>query len=379
MVARSFWIDQIDNLWRKRSLVWLSGVRRVGKTFLGKSLPGVCYFDCELPSVRRLLEDPESFLEDHRGSRIVLDEVHRLNNPSELLKIAADYFQDIKIVAIGSSTLGASARFRDTLAGRKAELRLTPMISADENCFGRRSLTQRLLRGGMPPFFMAEELPERDFQEWMDAYWARDIQELFRLERRYSFLRFMELIFTQSGGMFEATRFAAPCEVSQTTIGHYLNILDSTYLVNIIRPFSTHKPTEIVSAPKIYAFDTGFVSYYKGWNELRNEDKGLLWEHYVLNELQGRLQLRDISYWRDKRNHEIDIVIKSRARSPTAIECKWSPDNFDFKNLKAFRHHYPEGDNFVVSPGINTGYTRGYGILKVYFLNLESLINTCSA
>jgi hypothetical protein len=47
--------------------------------------------------------------------------------------------------------------------------------------------------GGLPPFFLTSSLPEREFQEWMDAYWAKDIQELFRLERRYSFLRFTEL------------------------------------------------------------------------------------------------------------------------------------------------------------------------------------------
>jgi len=40
------------------------------------------------------------------------------------------------------------------------------------------NLKHRLLRGGLPPFFLAEDLEERDFQEWIDAYWAKDIQEL---------------------------------------------------------------------------------------------------------------------------------------------------------------------------------------------------------
>jgi len=50
-----------------------------------------------------------------------LDEVHRLDNPSELLKIAADHYPDLKIIATGSSTLGASDRFKDTLTGRKSD------------------------------------------------------------------------------------------------------------------------------------------------------------------------------------------------------------------------------------------------------------------
>lgn len=53
------------------------------------------------------MEDPQSFLDDLRAHKIVLDEVHRLDNPSEILKIAADHYPDIKILATGSSTLRA--------------------------------------------------------------------------------------------------------------------------------------------------------------------------------------------------------------------------------------------------------------------------------
>src|SRR5438874_27604 len=85
----------------------------------------------------------------------------------------------------------AAARFRDTLAGRKEEVWLTPMIAADAADFGRPDLAHRLLRGGLPPFFLADRLPEREFQEWVDAYWAKDILELFRLERRHAFQRLL--------------------------------------------------------------------------------------------------------------------------------------------------------------------------------------------
>src|SRR6476469_211746 len=119
MVQRSFWVDAIEAAWQRRSVLWLAGVRRAGKTVLCRSLDDVEYYDCELPRARRALEDPESFLRETRGRRIVLDEVHRLGNPSELLKIAADPFPETRIIATGSSTLDASAKFRDTLTGRR--------------------------------------------------------------------------------------------------------------------------------------------------------------------------------------------------------------------------------------------------------------------
>jgi len=84
MVHRRFWLKLLERAWKERSVVWLAGVRRVGKTCLCQDLPEVEYFDCELPRVRRMMLDPESFLDGLRGKRIVLDEIHRLQNPSRI-------------------------------------------------------------------------------------------------------------------------------------------------------------------------------------------------------------------------------------------------------------------------------------------------------
>jgi predicted AAA+ superfamily ATPase len=375
MVARRFWIEMIEAAWERRSVLWLAGVRRAGKTFLCRSLNDVEYFDCELPRTRRLLDDPEEFLRDTHGRRIVLDEIHRLGNPSELLKIAADHFPETRIVATGSSTLDASAKFGDTLTGRRETVWLTPMIAADLDAFGREDLPHRLLHGGLPPHFLAGEVPERDFQDWIDSYWAKDVQELFRLERRWSFQRFLELLFAQSGGMFEATRFAAPCEVSRQTISNYLAALETTFVVHVVRPFSTRRATEIVAAPKVYGFDTGFVCHHRGWDTLRADDMGDLWEHFVLNEIQGRLQHRSVRFWRNKRGAEVDFVLPRRGDAgPVAIECKWKAESFDPGALSAFRRNYPEGPNFVVATDVDAPYRRTQANLDIAYLSLEQLI-----
>ncbi len=374
MRIRHFWTDALQRAWQRRSVVWLSGVRRSGKTMLSQSLAGAEYFDCELPRVRRELADPEALLAALRGKTVVFDEIHRLGDPAQLLKIAADHFPGIRVLATGSSTLGASRKFRDTLAGRKAEVWMTPMMTADLTDFAAPDLKHRFLHGGLPPFFLAKAFPERDFQEWTDAYWARDVQELFRLERRHSFQRFAELLFVQSGGMFEATRFARDCEVSRTTIVNYLAVLEATYVAHVLRPFSSRKTTEIVSAPKVYAFDSGFVCHARGWSALREDDLGVLWEHFVLNELHARLQSRDIGYWRDKRQHEVDFVIKRRGKPPAAIECKWSAEGFDARNLAAFRQIHRTGENFVVSRNNQRAYRRTLSGCDVQFVDLKELI-----
>ena len=374
MVRRKHWIKTIEDLWAARSVVWLAGVRRAGKTVLCQSLPDIEYLDCELPSTRRALEDPEGFLRDVERRRVVLDEIHRLPNPSELLKIAADYHPGTKIIATGSSSLGASRRFRDTLTDRKRGLWLTPMLMQDEQEFGSRGLDHRFRFGGLPPFYLAEAAPEDGFQDWIDSYWAKDVQELFQVGRRWSFMRFVELTFAQSGGMFEATRFAAACEVSRTTIANYLQILEDTLVVQVIRPYSTRRATEIVAAPKVYGFDTGFVCLFKGWEGLRDEDRGALWEHYVLNEYLGRRQRRDLHYWRDKRGHEVDFVTLRRGK-PIAIECKWRADGFDPRNFRAFRRAYPQGENYVVTSDTERSYTRSDGDVRYRFVGLAELVH----
>ena len=374
MVTRQYWLGRLRDAWRRRSVVWLMGARRSGKTVLSQSVAEAEYFDCELPSVRRMLRDSEAFFGERRGGAVILDEIHRLDDPSEVLKIAADHFPGTKVLATGSSSLGASARFRDTLAGRKAEVLLTPMNHADLAAFGRFDLKHRLRNGGLPSFFLEHGFPERDFEEWIDSYWARDIQELFRLERRHSFQKLLELLMVQSGGIFEASSLAAPCEASRPTVQNYLVALEATFVVTVVRPWHTSRAAEIVAAPKVYGFDTGFVGALRDWQRLRPDDLGSLWEHYVLNEIRSLRPRLSPQHWRDKQKHEVEFVLRGAAGSPpVTLEAKWSAEAFDPSNLRVFRRHYPDGANYVVAQDVRRRYTRNYGDLQVHFAGIEAL------
>ena len=150
-------------------------------------------------------------------------------------------------------------------------------------------LPHRLLFGGLPPFFMAEELPEAAFEEWFVSYWAKDVQELFHIEKRRSFIKLAQMIMAQSGSIFEASKFASTCELSPNSVRNYLAILEETYVVYIVRPFSTRAQSEIVKAPRVYGFDTGFVCYARGWIDLRPEDR--FWNPYFAGLMLGLVLL----------------------------------------------------------------------------------------
>ncbi|MDZ4677624.1 MAG: DUF4143 domain-containing protein [Oligoflexia bacterium] len=370
---RKHWLQKIENAWKEKSIVWLRGVRRSGKTTLCKSIPGVELFDCELPRVRRSLEDPESFFSNLMSKTIALDEIHRLDNPSEVLKIAADYFPKLRVIATGSSTLGAHKKFKDTLTDRKREVWLTPMNSKDLDIFDHIKTNDRLLKGGLPGFSLKPEYQESDFKDWVDSFWAKDVQSQFSIRKSDSFLKFFELLALQSGGLFEAQSFAAPCGVSHNTINSFVNVLELTNVALRLRPYSKNKNREITSASKIFFFDTGFISYFHGWTELHSRDLGYLWEHLALNELLYTHDIRDIHHWRDKAKNEIDFVIKTRGKEPIAIECKWKAENFNPKCLYHFRSYHPGTKNYVVAEDVSKPYVKKIGEHKVTFVGLSQL------
>ena len=381
IIQRPYWHQLIHQAWQQRSIIWLMGIRRVGKTSLCRSIENIIYFDCENPRTRQQMIDPQAFLDHHRQQIIALDEIHRLDNPSELLKIAADYYPDIKIIATGSSTLGTTAKFKDTLTGRKTQIWLTPLRLNEGALFGNPNLEHRFLFGGLPPFFAQQTSSDTPFHEWVDGYWAKDIEDIFSVGKRQSFQKFTELLLANSGGLFEASRYTVPCEISRTTVAHYLHVLSETFVVHIVKPFSSHKATEIISAPKVYGFDTGFVTFFKGRGELRNEDLGYMWEHCVLNDLYAHLQRRSVNYWRDKSDHEIDFVLYNRSdESATAIECKYSVPNDEgalkkiARNIAAFRYNYPKGKNFIVVHTIDSSFVRRINDIECIFVSIQTLI-----
>ena len=365
MIKRPFWLKRIEDSWKKRPIVWLAGVRRVGKTTLTRMLPDILYLNCDLPSVADRFADPEFVFQSAPESVIVLDEIHRLADPSRILKIAADAFPKIRILATGSSTLAATKKFRDTLSGRKTILRLPPVLWMEcREEFGISDLDRRLLHGGLPEFLLSPTKDDSLYAEWMDSFYARDIQELFAVRQRTGFLSLLRLMMRQSGGLADYTVLSRECDLSRATVKAYLEAMSAACAVIAVPPYHGGGRRELVRRPKIYGFDTGFVSFIRGWKDIREEDRGLLWEHLVLDILREAVGPDDVFYWRDKSGAEIDFVVR-RGETVDAIECKINPGRFSPRSLAAFRSIYPKGRNFVVGPGIVNSHVRKAGELEI--------------
>ncbi len=366
MIERPFWRQRIEEAWREAPIAWLSGVRRVGKTTLAESLGAdrIYYVNCDLPTVEDMVSDPQVFFRSCVKPVVVFDEIHQLRDPTRLLKIGADVFPKLKILATGSSTLAASKKFRDTLTGRKRLVHLTPVLWDELSAFGA-TLPQRLFHGGLPQTLLAESKSPAFYREWMDSFFARDIQRLFGFRDLNRFNALFEYLLRQSGGQFEVTRTATAMGITRATVESHLSALEITHAVTLVRPFHGGGQNEIVKQPKVYGFDTGFVSFARGWDPLRPEDFGALWEHLVLESLQAYFPDEPVRYWRDKPGREVDFVIASRRDEVDAIECKWDPRAFDSSALRLFRSYYPKGRNYLLTPSGDPAYHKRYGDLEV--------------
>ena len=366
MIPRPFWQRRLDEAWREAPIIWLCGVRRAGKTTLAESLGAerVFYVNCDLPSVEDMVRDPQLFFRSCVKPVVVFDEIHQLRDPTRLLKIGADAFPKLRILATGSSTLAASRKFRDTLTGRKRAVHLLPVTWDELPAFGV-PLSKRLLQGGLPAALLADAKRPGLYREWMDSFFARDIQRLFGFRDVDRFNALFELLLRQSGGQFEMTKAASAVGITRPTVESHLRALEITHGITVLRPFHGGGQNEIVKQPKLYAFDTGFVSFARGWDPLRSADLGWLWEHLVLEHLQAHFPDTPPRYWRDKQGREVDFVLSHRRDAVDAIECKWDANAFDHSALKLFREYYPQGHNYLVTPSADPAYDRRYGQLEV--------------
>ena len=194
------------------------------------------------------------------------------------------------------------------------------------------------------------------FSEWLDSFFARDILELFNVGNRGGFLKLFRLLLRQSGAQVDYTQLAKLSELSRVTVKTYIDSLQVTNAIHLLPPFSGGGKREIVSRPKCYGFDTGFVCHEKGWNTIRSVDRGILWEHLVLDTLLSHFNESVVYYWRDKSQREFDFVIRRDSENLDVYECKINPDEFSGAAIEAFRSQYPNGNNFIITPLVKQTY-----------------------
>ena len=116
----------------------------------------------------------------------------------------------------------------------------------------------------------------------------------------------------------------------QTTLKRYFALLEATFLVQLLRPWSSNLGQRLIQTPKVYLDDTGLLAHLLGLTVERLKVDGTLaggvLENFVLMELRKQSAWSEIQpefyFWRTASGQEVDIVLEDRAGRLVGIEIK---------------------------------------------------------
>lgn len=240
----------------------LLGPRQCGKSTLARHLlaerSNTLLLDLERPSDLHKLDEPEFFLETNRSKLICIDEVQLLPELFPLLRSLVDADRRTgRFLILGSASQELIRQSSESLAGRVAYHELTPFLSTELS--GVTEQVGHWIRGGFPDSVFAESSAAS--QEWREqfvrTFLERDLAQFNLRLHAPTMRRFWTMLAHYRGQTINYSKIAQSMDASHTTIKRWVEILEQTFMVRVLRPFSGNLKKRLVKSPKIYLRDSG--------------------------------------------------------------------------------------------------------------------------
>lgn len=303
------------------------GPRQCGKTTLAREFPADHYFDLENPRDQALLAEPQLALEALSGL-IVIDEIQRLPGLFPLLRYLVDKHPAQRYLILGSASRDLIRQSSESLAGRIAFHFLGGFRLSDVGAGSWRALW---MRGGLPPSFVAPD--DETSNVWRDQYVAtfleRDIPQLGITIPASTLRRFWTMICHYHGQILNYSELARAFGISDMTVRRYLEILEGTFMVRLLQPWSANLGKRLVKRPKLYVRDTGLLHsllVVRSARDLATHSKlGASWEGFAVEVAARAIGKRneELAFWATHSGAEVDLFWQEQGRS-WAIEAKYA-------------------------------------------------------
>jgi predicted AAA+ superfamily ATPase len=130
--------------------------------------------------------------------------------------------------------------------------------------------------------------------------------------------RLSALLAAQTAGLLNISRLASELTVTAPTVRHYIEILETIYLIKLVPGWSANLTTRAVATAKVIFVDSGLAAYLST-GAVADAHVGGLLENFVLGELARQLtwsgaSLRLYHYRdRDRDQYEVDGVLEDNA------------------------------------------------------------------
>lgn len=304
---------------RHYPVVTVTGPRQSGKTTLCKMLfPDRPYVSLEDLEERRFAsDDPKGFL-DRFPSGAVIDEVQRVPDLLSSVQIVSDAKNKPGFfILTGSQNLLLMERVSQSLAGRTALVTLHPFTLREAYQGRVPGLDEVLYTGFFPRIFDQGLNPSEASSFYVSTYVERDIRRLVNVRDLSQFEIFLRLCAGRTGQLLNLSSLGADVGVSHNTARQWLSILETSYIVKLLKPSYKSLGSRMVKSPKLYFLDTGLAAYLLSITDrdhLQSHPlRGPLFESFVISELlklranQGRAD--NLFFFRDNKGAEIDVVL----------------------------------------------------------------------
>lgn len=361
--------------------VVLLGSRQCGKSTLMKMFmehhPDVLYLDLQNRSDLSKLQDLSMFFIANANRTICLDEIQLVPELFDYLRSEIDRNRRPgRFVILGSASANLIQRTSETLAGRVGIVDMTPFTISEIDKQSFYSLSTYWFRGGYPDAFLAAT--DENCCIWREnfvrTYLERDILQLGFNIAAPKMMRLLTLLAHSHGELLNSANLANIMDVSAPTIRHYIDIMESSYIVRTLPPYFTNIRKRLTKTPRLYIRDCGLLHQLLGifdYNSLLGHPViGHSWEGLVLENVCATAHNAQISFYRTATgSEEMDIVVQYPHKT-IAIECKsgTSPQLTD-GFWKAIETLHPD-ETYVVCPIQDSYPLREH----VHVIGLEELV-----
>jgi predicted AAA+ superfamily ATPase len=334
MIRRAIFEEAKFALTQFRSIC-ITGPRQSGKTTLSKQLfHGKPYVNFEDPTIQYAFEsDVVGFMQKyHEGA--IFDEVQRTPTLFRHLQVLLDNNTSRgQFILTGSNNFLLQEQISQSLAGRVGYLTLLPFSFEElkQSEMSGDDIMKLIMSGGYPEIWTEKLQPHKWLKSYIQTYIQRDVRQIRNIANLGVFNRFVSLCANYAGQILNRDVLAKSTGVDTKTIQAWLALLENSYILFQLQPWTNNLNKRIIKSPKIYFYDTGLLCSLLNIQSKESLKKhnhyGAIFENWCITEIRknmfNRGEADGMFYFRDSTGNEIDLILEKET-GPLAIEIKSS-------------------------------------------------------